>query len=185
MRPAHPEGTVRPAHREDAGAIAAVHVTSWRTAYRGLLPDHYLDSLSVEEQDRRWSAVLTDLSAGHVLVVERGGSLVGISHAGTSRDADDPPATGEVFTLYLAPDVWGLGLGRDLLAATLDRLSADGHRSATLWMLSTNDRARRFYLRQGWSPTGRRQTREFGGLLVTDHRFGRVLAEPSVPVEPE
>ncbi len=166
---------MRPARGADAGAIAAVHVASWQAAYRGLLPDEYLASQSVPIRTGQWETVLADPQAGHVLVVLREGQVVGFAHAGPSGDTDAPPLTGEIVTIYLHPDVWGQGLGRQLQDEVLRRLTRDGFRSATLWMLATNDRARRFYLRQGWSLIEGQRTQEFGGQEVIDHRFSRRL----------
>ncbi len=177
---------VRRAHSEDAAAIAAVHVASWRAAYRGLLPDDYLASLSVEELVHRWTGILDAPAAGHVVVADTGAGPVGFAQVGPAGDAEAPPATGELVTLYLHPDVWGCGLGKDLLRAAVDRLSHDGYRRARLWMLSTNDRARRFYLGQGWSQVDGERTQTFGGQVVTDHRFARPLAAATpAPEEPE
>jgi len=170
---------LRPARPGDAGAIAAVHVAAWQVAYHGLLPGGYLATLSVEERAAEWAPRLRDPAAGHVLVAEVDGRVVGFAHVGAaSGDADTPPYTGELFTLYLHPTEWGRGIGRGLLGVALDALAADGYRRATLWMLSTNERARRFYLRQGWSPIDGERTQEFGGQVVTDHRFGRTLEPP-------
>ena len=41
-----------PAGPEDALALALVHVTSWRETYRGLLPDSFLDRMSVPVNTR-------------------------------------------------------------------------------------------------------------------------------------
>ncbi len=181
---ANPDGSVRAARQEDAAAIAAVHVASWRVAYRGHLPDDYLDSRSEAVRTRAWRSTLAGPAAAHVLVSVLGTRVVGFAQAGPSGDADAPANTGELVTLYLHPDVWGLGLGRDLQERALIRLAADGYRSVTLWMLSTNDRARRFYLRQGWSPIDGQRVQEFGGRAVIDHRFHRMLADPAGPGEP-
>ncbi len=155
--------------------MAAVHVDAWRAAYRGLLPDAYLAELSVEARAGLWSGILADPSPGHVVVAELGGHIVGFAHGGPSGDDDAPVTTGELYTLYLRSDVWGQGHGRALMEAVLERLRADGYTAVSLWMLSTNDRARRFYRRQGWSATSGERTQEFGGQVVTDHRFARVL----------
>lgn len=58
--------TVRPADEADAPAIAAVHVSAWRTAYRRLLPDEVLDQLSVEaiELARERGAARIELGTG-------------------------------------------------------------------------------------------------------------------------
>ena len=45
---------VRRATTEDAAGIASVHVHSWLAAYRGLMPDDMLDSLTVEERTESW-----------------------------------------------------------------------------------------------------------------------------------
>jgi len=170
------EGTVRDARPGDARAIAIVHVASWQAAYRGLLPDDYLAGLSVERRAEQWSGILADPSPGHVVVLDVGGRIAGFAHVGPSGDDDVPPATGELYTIYLHPDVWGRGGGGQLMESALGRLSGDGCTTVVLWMLSTNDRARRFYLGQGWSEVPGRRTQQFGGQVVTDHRFGRSLA---------
>jgi len=41
---------LRPAQPADAAAVARVHVRSWQVAYRGLLPDEYLDGLQPEDR---------------------------------------------------------------------------------------------------------------------------------------
>ena len=38
---------------EDCRAIAEVHVESWQRAYKGILPEQYLASLSVAEREAR------------------------------------------------------------------------------------------------------------------------------------
>jgi GNAT superfamily N-acetyltransferase len=174
---------VRSADASDAPAIAEVHVASWRAAYRGLLPDEYLDSRTVEVRTQQWDAVLADPESGHVLVAVLGDRVVGFAQARPSGDADAPPATGELLTIYLHPDAWDRGLGRVLHDEALHCLEADGYRSATLWMLSTNERARQFYLRHGWSLIPGLRTQEFGGLVVTDLRFGRSLGSATPPGE--
>ena len=166
---------MRMARPGDATAMATVHVASWRAAYRGLLPDDYLAGLSVEERAASWSGILADPAPGQVLVVELDGRIVGFAHVGPSGDDDAGPDTGELYTIYVLPDAWGRGHGWALMEAALERLRADGYAGVTLWMLSTNDRARRFYLRQGWSVTAGQRTQEFGGQEVTDHRFGLAL----------
>jgi ribosomal protein S18 acetylase RimI-like enzyme len=169
---------VRPARPGDARAIATVHVASWQQAFAGLLPARFLADLSVDRRTDDWSAWIAGPPTHHVLVVETedvaaGGAIVGLAHAGPSRDADAPPGTGELYTLYLLADTWNLGVGRLLHDAVLARLSEDGYDRATLWVLGTNTRARRFYRRNGWRQVAGERTQEFGGSVVTDYRYGR------------
>ena len=62
---------VRAATPDDVDAIARVHVETWRSAYRGLVPDEYLAGLSPARRADQWRAFLGDRGAARVLVVVR------------------------------------------------------------------------------------------------------------------
>ena len=68
--PAPDRPSLRDACPADARALAALHVVSWQVAYRGHLPDHYLDTLSVDERVATWEAYLGDGAAGRMVVAE-------------------------------------------------------------------------------------------------------------------
>jgi hypothetical protein len=48
---------IREATMTDVAAIARVHVESWRTTYKGLLPDDYLANLTYEQREPRWREI--------------------------------------------------------------------------------------------------------------------------------
>jgi GNAT superfamily N-acetyltransferase len=59
------DGTViRAARVGDAAQIAVVHVRSWQGAYRGLLPQAYLDGLDPAERVGRWERSLAEADGG-------------------------------------------------------------------------------------------------------------------------
>jgi hypothetical protein len=58
---------IREAIMADVAAIARVHAESWRTTYKGLLPDGYLANLTYEQREPRWCEILSK-SVGHSLV---------------------------------------------------------------------------------------------------------------------
>ena len=159
---------VRAARVADARGIARVHVSSWRSAYRGLLPDAYLAALSLDDRTRRWRGRLRDIRASEtVLVAERAGEVVGYASAGPTRDADcDASAIGELYALYVVEEAWGRGAGRLLHDAALDFLHVRAFSAATLWVLETNRRARRFYERVGWVADGSTKVEEYGASVV-------------------
>jgi GNAT superfamily N-acetyltransferase len=171
-----PDGLrIRATAPDDARPIAAVEVATWQRAYRGLLDADYLASLSVGDRAVHWQGVIDDRSDDHLLVAVVASSVVGYAHLGPSRVPDDQASTGELYSLYLHPDHWGTGRGRAVHGAALARLGEDGFDAARLWMLSTNDRARRFYARLGWSAVAGVRTQWFGGSAVIDDRLGRRL----------
>jgi GNAT superfamily N-acetyltransferase len=153
---------IRPGTPDDARAIAEVHVASWRDAYRGLLPDEYLEKLSVEEREARRLAWFADPEPGSgVLVAEEAGRIVGFVSFGPSRDEDASEGIGEVPAIYVDPRAVGTGVGRELFAAATQALREVGFRRATLWVLEANERARGFYEKAGWSWDGSVSTHRF------------------------
>ena len=107
---------VRRAEPQDAPAVTRVHVASWRQAYRGLLPQEYLDSLSVETRTMTWAKAFSQLpdQTSTTLVGELDGQIVGFACVGPSRDDDTDTATGELWGLYVDPSHWGAGHGHTL-----------------------------------------------------------------------
>ena len=205
------DGTViRAARVADAAQIAVVHVRSWQGAYRGLLPQAYLDRLDPAHRVGRWERALAEVSAGPagadargaddagrtdnagrtgdagragvedraartgVLVADVGGDLLGFASYSPSRDSDaDPGRVGEIGAIYLLPSAWSKGIGRQLMDATLACLAAAGFTQATLWVLDSNVRARRFYEAGGWSADGGQKLDESRGFPITQVRYRR------------
>ena len=147
---------IRPAVRDDAEALAEAHLQGWRVGYRVLLPDWYLDADSfAANMRRRWYDWAWNSSGNNALftaVVER--TAVGFGLIGPVRDADRS-GSGEVFAMYLHPATWGSGAAGPLMAACVEWFAARGWSDAVLWVLRDNPRARRFYAKTGWQPTGR------------------------------
>jgi len=174
--------SLRDATPADARDIATVHIESWRVGYRGLLPDHVLDELSVEARQLWWHDTLAVPGRRSTMLATDGETLLGFSAVGPGRDGD--PAVGELYAMYLRSTAWGRGIGRLLHDAAMDRLLASGHLRASLWMLAGNERALRFYRRSGWTVDGRSKLVTGPGGITMDHRgLSRRLAPP-VSAEP-
>jgi GNAT superfamily N-acetyltransferase len=173
---------VRPAGQDDAPGIATVHVRSWQAAYRGLLPQDFLDGMvvSVERVDR-WRTILgADAAAGRTTFVATSDAagadiVLGFAHVAPSRDDDADATTAELIAIYALPDAFGTGAGRTLMRAGLDWLAAAGYTQATLWVLVGNARAIRFYEAAGWRYEGTSKTDELAGITVTERRYRRAL----------
>jgi GNAT superfamily N-acetyltransferase len=174
-----PVASVRPATLADAEGIGLVHVRSWQSAYRGKMPQDHLDGLDPARRAELWRRIMeeTEPSRGGVLVAvaERGG-ITGLASFGPSQDSDaDPRVTGEVGAIYADPDAWGTGAGRALMASAVSELARLGYADATLWVLDTNDRARRFYALAGWKEDGANKTDGSRGFDIAEVRYRRTL----------
>jgi GNAT superfamily N-acetyltransferase len=171
-------GPVRRAGPEDAAAITVVHVRSWQGAYRGLLPQEYLDGLDPAGRVEWWRQSLErpGWPAAGTLVALSDGQVSGFANIGPTRDCGAGDArVGEVNAIYVLPEAWGAGLGRALMTAALGELAAGGYESATLWVLESNARARRFYERAGWTTDGSAKEADIAGARVTEVRYRRPL----------
>jgi ribosomal protein S18 acetylase RimI-like enzyme len=148
---------VRPAVLDDAAAIARVHVASWRTTYRGLLPDDFLASLGEEPYTDRWRRVIGDgLSRVFVVDEQRRGQprgspdegVVGFASCGRER-AGESGFAGELYAIYILDSAQRQGHGRELVRAVAGALREMKLPDMIVWVLRDNTAARDFYERLG------------------------------------
>lgn len=159
---------VRPATTDDALGIARVHVGTWQSAYRGLVPDEYLDALDVGRRVAAYEEFGTLSNAERPMwVAERDGEIVGF--VGTAPSSDEPD-TGELFAIYVSAQHWGTGAGAELMRQAIEWLSTR-YAQATLWVLEGNDRARRFYERGGWTFDGTTKQDDRGTFVLSEVRY--------------
>ena len=160
---------IRPATADDAAAVAHVHVSSWRSTYRGLMPDAVLDSLSVERRAEFWRGVIQRAKTQFVFVVEDEDRIVGLVNGGLEQEAD-PYYTAELYALYLLEDYQGRGYGKALFRATVKTFVERGHAAMLLWVLSSNP-SRGFYEAQGGRYL-KTKPLELGGVTLTEVAYG-------------
>jgi len=162
---------VRRAALDDAPAIAAVHVQAWQAAYKGIVPDAFLDALRVEERTTRWRQNLAE-GASTVCVAESPEGVVGWASVGACRDADATATTGELWAIYVAPGRWRHGVGRAMWAWGQSHLEQAGFTSAVVWVLEENRSARRFYATVGFVPApDATKMVEIGGVSLPEVRL--------------
>ena len=163
---------VRAAVPQDADAVARVHVRAWQSAYRGLITQEFLDSLTPEARARRYNFGQVGLHVPVTLVAVRDDNISGFATSGLCRDTDLADF-GELMAIYVDPSQLGCGIGRLLIGAARDRLRGLGVAGAALWVLKDNARARRFYERDGWRPDGVCRTETYGDRPVDEVRYLR------------
>ncbi len=141
---------IREATLADARAIARIHIDSWRSTYRGLVSDEFLDNLRLEDRLARWEQLLSFQQRGTVSYVaeDAPGQVVGFGYGGPERTGH-PDYKGELWALHIAGPYQRAGLGRRLTAGVAERLHDMGLNSILIWVLKYNHPARRFYERLG------------------------------------
>jgi len=171
---------IRWAVPDDALALSEIYVLAWQAAYRGLLPDSLLDSLSTVGGLKRWQERLAE-TAARVLVAERDGQAAGWLVIGPQRDKDiDPQRVGEIYAVYVHPDFWRRGCGAALMAQARTELLRQGFAEASLWVLRNNLQAIRFYEAQGfWADGASKVDTNRNGVTFDEVRFRCALeAQP-------
>ncbi len=130
---------------DDLLAVSHVYEQSWKYAYKGIIPQAYLDSIPAG----RWAA---GIAAGGMrsLCAIHNGQVIGTAAICKSRWAEYPDC-GEIVSVYLLPAYMGKGYGRALLRRCAAELRAMGFRRILLWVLEENMRARRFYENNGFA----------------------------------
>jgi ribosomal protein S18 acetylase RimI-like enzyme len=162
---------IRPANIADMEALADIHVRTWQSAYRGIVPDALLDQLAIEQRTGQWRSWLTEPSPGSAAIVAIVDSTIAaFVLVGRSGDDDAAKSTGELLAIYILPDFQNQGLGTSLMTAGLTSLRDHGFTRATLWVLEKNFHAQAFYERNGWIAEAMMKSEQFGTASLTEVR---------------
>lgn len=151
---------VRRVAREELRVAHEVRLATWRVAYRGIVPDAFLDTLELLDEDLARFEARFDAGEGRTFGACEDGALVGMAVAGASRD-EDRPGEQELYALYVLPSHWGSGAGKALWDVAAPFTS--------LWVLADNGRARAFYARNGFRPESTKQITF--GVELTEVRY--------------
>ena len=137
---------IKPMETEDeVRGKAFVHWKCWQVTYPGLVSQTYLEKFTLEVSEERAKAW-----RDNILVAKDGYRVIGF--VGYGHHGPEDPDTGEVYALYVLPEYQGMGVGRQLLDAALDKLYAIPHQC--LWAVKGNERAIRFYEKNGFRLNG-------------------------------
>ncbi len=161
--------TIRDATLEDAAAIAAVHLASWKTTYPGIIPQEYIDGLRVEKGIADWQARLSGEKRPTVLVAEDDCGIFGFAAGGAIMH----PVEGydsELGAIYLLASRQGKGAGAALVRRVARDLRQRGFGSMAVWVLRGNP-ACAFYQRLGGVQVAE-QTIEIGGKPLPEIAYG-------------
>jgi len=160
---------IRKASKQDIKSVAKVYVDGWRTTYRGLVPNKYLDELSYEEVEKRWNQFFDNESEPFMYVAMNDtGKIVGFA---AGRSIEEKHFDGELYALYLLQECRRLGVGRQLLSVIARHFKEKGIYSMIVWVMEQNKSGVGFYRRMGGKKYIRR-TSTFGETVVDDVAYG-------------
>jgi GNAT superfamily N-acetyltransferase len=134
----------------DVMGIATVHVKTWQATYKGLIPDSFLDNMSIKRSAENYKKTLSkkDKNLSEILLVAKSdGEVLGFAGGGKNRDKEFP-IDGELFAIYLLPETQKLGLGKKLFTYFVKEIKKRNYKSLILWVLTKNP-SRGFYEKVG------------------------------------
>ncbi len=143
--------------------ISNIYEQSWKSAYKGIVPQEYLDSIP----QGRWASKVNN-PLWTTLVCELDGKLIGTSSVCRSR-FEEYYGEGEIISIYFLPEYMHKGYGKLLLAAAVNELSE--YDDIFLWVLEDNTNARRFYEAQGFTATEDYLENDIGGKTLREVRY--------------
>jgi len=139
---------IRPGTGDDLFMIAGVLVDTWRSTFRGLLADTYLDGMSREEQAIRHARRMGVAGVSYLVAVEpSAGEVIGFANFGPAR-GHVPAHIHELYALYIRENYQKLGIGEALVRSTAIDCAGHGAASLFAWVLAGNPN-RQFYERLG------------------------------------
>jgi len=169
--------TFREATLDDAAGLAEVQVLSWKAAYQGKIPASYLEGLTVAQKTKEWIRILQSNTTKTVLAQKSGKGVVGFVNFGNYRDDDLPKEeVAEIRALYVHPEHWREGIGKQLIELTTQNCKKSGYKRIALWVLDSNDSAQRFYQFLGFQfDGGVKIDRRIPDFELREHRFSKSL----------
>jgi GNAT superfamily N-acetyltransferase len=162
---------IRSANVEDAPAVSRVHIDSWRTTYRGIVPDQVLDGLDYVRNEQRWRGVLSQpIELRCFLVAESDdGQVVGFATGGPNR-TEGTGYNGELYAIYILNSHQRKGIGRALVLGVARLLARNSYTTMLVWVLEKNP-ARYFYEALGAKFVGRKRI-EIGNAQLEEISYG-------------
>ena len=124
---------------DDRHVVSHIYVESWKSAYKGIIAQSWLDHLSEEMWDER----LNSSDRNTLLMIEED-RILGVSSFGLARDKRRK-MDGEIYSIYLLPAIWHQGYGTQLITEVIKELKQMGYPRVYVWVLKENYSARRFY----------------------------------------
>lgn len=156
---------IRTASEQDKAAMGKIYCFAWQRAYRGIMPQDFLNALTVENSTPK------TIRPESNLVAEHNGEVVGLVNYGRARE-EQAAMMGEIRAIYVLPGQWRHGAGKGLFEAAAGRMKAAGFDGFYLWVLKDNARARGFYEKMSMDKADEEKTVIIAGRELSEVKYG-------------
>ncbi|KXY69180.1 acetyltransferase [Bacillus cereus] len=136
---------IRRAIKDDIPCIAKVHADSWKTTYKGIFPDEFLENITYEKREKQWENIFQqeDNHQFRFVAEKLDGTIIGFIDGGAERTGTYN-CDGELYAIYLLQEYQGMKIGQKLLQALLSECINNDMQSLLVWVV-TNNSSKNFY----------------------------------------
>lgn len=137
---------IKPLISEDeAKQTSKLFQRSWQDAYKGILPDVFLNNIP----ENAWVKRLNESGRHNLIFVDDNNKVQAAVSYGRPRDTR-MLGCGELMALYVSSEYKGYSVGKTLLNAAENELKKMGYGKIYLWCIDGNENAQNFFERFGW-----------------------------------
>ncbi len=155
---------IRIAKESDAQAIGLIYSASWKEAYKGIVPQKFLNSLTAQ------NCTPTINEDSFNLVAEENGKVVGVINLSKGRDKGTEN-NGEIAAIYVLPEFWLKGHGAELFNSAIQLFAEENFGEFYLWVLKDNLQARKFYEKMHMTLSAIEKTICIGGKDLVEVKY--------------
>ena len=160
---------IRYASKQDSDNIAQIHISSWQTAYTGIVPDEVLNNLDPIKRTQQLETQINESPNKYGIVLMEN-KPAGFISFGKCRDVDCSESDGEIYAIYLHPKYYHQGIGTQLLHWGEKELILMSYKRSYIWVLKENMNARSFYQKNGYQFDGKMKEINIGKPLI-EYRY--------------
>ncbi|SFD47779.1 Ribosomal protein S18 acetylase RimI [Bacillus sp. OV194] len=129
---------IRKAIPGDEKGIAFVQVDSWRTTYKGIVNDEYLEQMKAEDRQDLWMGIIQKpLEKSFLYVASINQEIIGFCSGGPNRSGRFPYES-ELYAIYLLQEYQRRTIGSSLIRHFAQNQYDAGYRTMLVWVLKDN-----------------------------------------------
>ena len=153
--------TIRLATPADAADMAEIHMRSWEAAYKGIIPEDYIEEKNATRMALYKRVITDDNTSFHVIQYDE--KTIGIMRLAPPQD-DVGNDIYELHCLYLYPDYFRMGIGTKAMEFAFDMARGLKKTAMIVWVLDENVKAIKFYENCGFTKDGKVMNSEYGKI---------------------
>lgn len=138
---------IREAKVSDAERIAKVHVDCWRTTYKGIVSDVYLERMSYERRTELWRSNITKTDNSVLVAESDEGKIIGFASGG-KRETNQVENSTDLTSIYILKEYQGKGIGKKLVEKLFAHFKELGYQKVFVEVLEDN-KSKFFYEKMG------------------------------------